>query len=153
MPPFHLAIPVHDLAASRAFYGELLGCREGRSSARWVDFDLAGHQVVAHLAPRPEAGPEGHAAGPTDAAVNPVDGDGVPVPHFGLVLPWAEWHALRERLEAAGTAFLLGPRVRFEGQPGEQATMFFRDPSGNALEMKSFRDPARLFAKEGDYAD
>jgi extradiol dioxygenase family protein len=134
--PFHLAFPVHDLGAARGFYGGLLGCPEGRSSDRWIDFDLFGHQIVAHLA-------EGKAA---DAAANPVDGHDVPVPHFGVVLGWEEWQALADRLAAAGVAFGIAPHVRFVGQPGEQATMFFRDPSGNALEFKAFRDPAKLFA-------
>ena len=135
LPPFHLAFPVDDLAAARAFYGGVLGCAEGRSAAQWVDFDLYGHQIVAHLAPRAD-----------DAARNPVDGHEVPVPHFGVVLGWAAWQALANRLGAAGIAFGIAPHVRFVGQPGEQATMFFRDPSGNALEFKAFRDPATLFA-------
>jgi hypothetical protein len=139
MRPFHLAFPVHDLAAARAFYGGTLGCAEGRSADNWVDFDLYGHQIVAHL-------DAGHAPG--DAASNPVDGHDVPVPHFGVVLDWEEWQALAERLEAAGTAFGIGPHIRFPGQPGEQATMFFRDPSGNALEFKAFRDPTKLFATQ-----
>ena len=134
--PFHLAFPVHDLAAARRFYGETMGCPEGRSSAEWVDFDFYGHQIVAHLAPG-EAG---------DRANNHVDGHGVPVPHFGVVLAMADWRALAERLEAAGTEFAIPPTIRFKGQPGEQATMFFRDPSGNALEMKAFADDAMLFA-------
>ena len=133
---FHLAFPVHDLAAARAFYGETMGCREGRSSAEWVDFDFYGHQIVAHLAPG-EAG---------DRANNHVDGHGVPVPHFGVVLAMADWQALADRLEAAGTEFAIPPTIRFKGQPGEQATMFFRDPSGNALEMKAFANDAMLFA-------
>jgi extradiol dioxygenase family protein len=137
MHPFHLAFPVHSLSAARAFYGDLLGCPEGRSSNQWVDFDLHGHQIVAHLAP-------GECAG---AATNPVDGDAVPVRHFGLVLPMDEWKALAERLRAAGVSFLIEPHVRFQGQVGEQATMFFLDPSGNALEMKAFADPSRLFAR------
>lgn len=137
MHPFHLAFPVHDLAAARAFYGGLLGCPEGRSSDEWVDFDLYGHQIVAHLAPQ-----EARAA-----ATNEVDGDAVPVRHFGVVLPMDEWNRLAERLRAAGTRFVIEPHVRFEGQPGEQATMFFADPSGNALEFKAFRDLSRLFAK------
>ena len=136
-PPFHLAFPVHDLDAARAFYGELLGCPEGRSDARWIDFDFFGHQIVAHLSP--EAKPRAH--------TNPVDGHDVPVPHFGAVLPVEEWRALADRLEAAGTAFVIAPTVRFAGEPGEQATMFFLDPSGNALEIKAMRDPAKLFAK------
>ena len=134
--PFHLAFPVHDLAAARAFYGEAMGCREGRSSAEWVDFDFYGHQIVAHLAPG-EAG---------DRASNHVDGHGVPVPHFGVVLAMGDWQDLANRLDAAGTEFAIPPTIRFRGQPGEQATMFFRDPSGNALEMKAFADDAMLFA-------
>ncbi|WP_133366118.1 VOC family protein [Qipengyuania sediminis] len=135
-PPFHLAFPVHDLAAARAFYGGTLGCAEGRSSVDWVDFDFFGHQIVAHLVP-------GHSG---DAGVNKVDGHGVPVPHFGVVLPIPEWRALAGRLEGAGVEFVIPPTIRFAGQPGEQATMFFRDPSGNALEIKAFEDPAKLFA-------
>jgi extradiol dioxygenase family protein len=133
--PFHLAFPVHDLAAARAFYGGTLGCAEGRSAESWIDFDLYGHQIVAHL--DASRGPESR---------NPVDGHDVPVPHFGVVLGWEEWHALAVRLEAAGTVFGIAPHIRFLGQPGEQATMFFRDPSGNALEFKAFKDPAKLFA-------
>ena len=136
LPPFHLAFPVHDLAAARAFYGGLLGCPEGRSSAEWIDFDFFGHQIVAHLAP----GRGG------DDAVNHVDGHGVPVPHFGAVLSMAEWRALAAKLETAGVDFAIPPTTRFAGLPGEQATMFFRDPSGNALEIKAFDDPCRLFA-------
>lgn len=134
--PFHLAFPVHDLAAARAFYGEVLGCREGRSSERWIDFDLGGHQIVAHLDDSRRAA----------EASNPVDGHDVPVPHFGIVLTMADWRALAARLEAAGVAFGIAPHIRFPGQPGEQATMFFRDPSGNALEFKAFADDAMLFA-------
>jgi len=136
MPPFHLAFPVHDLAAARAFYGGTMGCAEGRSSAEWIDFDFFGHQIVAHLAPARSA----------DAAVNHVDGQGVPGPHFGVVLSMADWRALADRLAAAGVEFAMPPTVRFAGQPGEQATMFFRDPSGNALEIKAFENPANLFA-------
>lgn len=136
--PFHLAFPVHDLDAARQFWGGLMGCAEGRSSDRWVDFDFHGHQIVAHLVP----GMTG-----TDAATNPVDGHGVPVPHFGLVLDMADWQALAERLKAAGVEFGIEPYIRFKGQPGEQATMFFRDPSGNAIEMKAFADLGQLFAK------
>lgn len=136
--PFHLAFPVHDLAAARAFYGGLLGCPEGRSAAEWVDFDLYGHQVVAHLAPD-----EARAA-----STNAVDGDQVPVRHFGVVLPMDEWHGLAERLRAAGMRFVIEPHVRFQGEVGEQATMFFLDPSGNALEFKAFRDLSALFAKQ-----
>lgn len=136
MPPFHLAFPVHDLAAARSFYGGVMGCAEGRSSEEWIDFDFYGHQIVAHLAPGRSA----------DAAVNHVDGHGVPVPHFGVVLTMADWRTLAERLRAAGTAFAMEPTIRFAGLPGEQATMFFRDPSGNALEIKAFENPAQLFA-------
>lgn len=136
MRPFHLAFPVHDLAAARAFYGGTLGCREGRSSEQWIDFDLYGHQIVAHLSP---------AVGPAEAS-NPVDGHDVPVPHFGVVLTMPDWQALADRLTAAGTRFGIVPHIRFRGQPGEQATMFFRDPSGNALEFKAFADDASLFA-------
>jgi uncharacterized protein len=136
LPPFHLAFPVHDLDAARAFYGDVMGCREGRSADRWIDFDFFGHQIVAHLAPGPR--PSSHS--------NPVDGDDVPVPHFGAVLAMAEWQALAARLEEGGVAFVIPPTVRFRGQAGEQATMFFMDPSGNALEIKAMRDPAKLFA-------
>ena len=137
MPPFHLAFPVHDLAAARAFYGGLLGCPEGRSSDEWIDFDFFGHQLVAHLAPG--------AAAP--GASNAVDGHDVPVPHFGAVLAMDEWERLAARLAAAGVAFAIPPTIRFKGEVGEQATMFFRDPSGNAIEIKAMRDPARLFEK------
>lgn len=138
--PFHLAFPVHDLELARAFYGETLGCREGRSSDHWIDFDLFGHQIVAHLAPR-DVG----TAKPDDAT-NAVDGHDVPVPHFGVVLEMADWHALADRVRSAGVVFVIEPYVRFEGEPGEQATMFFRDPSGNALEFKAFADDSQLFA-------
>jgi extradiol dioxygenase family protein len=134
--PFHLAFPVRDLAEARAFYGGVLGCPEGRSSDTWIDFDLLGHQIVAHLAPENGG----------DAAVNPVDGHGVPVPHFGVVLAMDEWRALADRLRAAGVKFEIEPTIRFAGQPGEQATMFFRDPSGNAIEMKAFASLESLFA-------
>lgn len=136
MRPFHLAFPVHDLAAARAFYGDVLGCREGRSSDQWIDFDLFGHQIVAHLSAA--AAPRTH---------NPVDGHDVPVPHFGVVLTMDQWHALADRVTAAGVPFGIAPHVRFKGQPGEQATMFFSDPSGNALEFKAFADDAMLFAR------
>ena len=136
MRPFHLAFPVHDLAAARAFYGGLLGCPEGRSSAQWIDFDFFGHQIVAHL--DPAMTPKPHH--------NEVDGEQVPVPHFGAVLAMADWRALAGRLEKAGVEFAIPPTVRFAGQPGEQATMFFRDPSGNALEIKAFEDSGQLFA-------
>ena len=134
--PFHLAFPVHDLDQARAFYGGVLGCAEGRSSDQWIDFDLGGHQIVSHLDP---------AARPV-ATANAVDGHHVPVPHFGVVLTMADWEALAARVRAAGIAFGIEPHVRFRGQIGEQATMFFRDPSGNALEFKAFADDAQLFA-------
>lgn len=137
IPPFHLAFPVRDLAEARQFYGELLGCPEGRSSPEWVDFNLYGHQIVAHLSPESC----GH------AALSAVDGHGVPVRHFGLVLSMPEWDALARRLTAAGTKFVIEPYIRFKGQVGEQATMFFLDPSGNALEFKAFADMSQLFAK------
>ena len=136
-PLFHLAFPVHDLEAARAFYGGLLGCPEGRSSQTWVDFDFYGHQVVAHLAPE-EAGHRNTSA---------VDGEAVPVRHFGAILSMEQWHRLAERLKAAGTRFVIEPYVRFKGQVGEQATMFFLDPSGNALEFKAFADRSQVFAK------
>lgn len=138
LPPFHLAFPVHDLDAARAFYGGLLGCPEGRSAERWIDFDFFGHQIVAHLAPGTEA----------RRHHNPVDGDEVPVPHFGAVLPMAAWEQLAEKLRQAGIAFVIEPTVRFRDRPGEQATMFFLDPSGNALEIKAMADPSRLFARQ-----
>jgi extradiol dioxygenase family protein len=134
--PFHLAFPVTSLAKARAFYGELLGCPEGRSSNEWVDFNFHGHQIVAHLAPD-----SGH------RDTNAVDGDNVPVRHFGLVLPMQEWHRLAEKLKAAATQFIIEPHIRFKGEVGEQATMFFLDPCGNALEFKAFENPERLFAK------
>lgn len=137
MRPFHIAFPVHDLAAARAFYGAVMGCREGRSSDHWIDFDLYGHQIVAHLDP---------AARPA-TATNAVDGHDVPVPHFGVVLTMADWQALADRLTAAGVRFGIAPHIRFKGQPGEQATMFFTDPSGNALEFKAFADDAMIFAR------
>jgi uncharacterized protein len=136
-PRFHLAFPVHDLEAARGFYGGLLGCAVGRESGRWIDFDFHGHQITAHLA-----------VGGDDPIANPVDGDRVPVRHFGLILERAAWDALAERLAQAGVAFLIEPRVRFRGRPGEQATMFVTDPSGNALEFKSFADEAAIFARD-----
>jgi len=142
-PVFHLAFPVHDLTAARHFYGEVLGCAEGRSSESWVDFDLHGHQIVAHRV-TPGVPAQG------DAGSNPVDGDEVPVPHFGLVLAWSEWEALADRIRAAGSSFVIEPRVRFRGEVGEQGTFFLRDPSGNALEFKAFRDPAALFARSDE---
>jgi uncharacterized protein len=136
IPPFHLAFPVNDLEQARAFYGGLLGCAEGRSSDRWVDFDFYGHQVVAHLSPA-EVG---------RIQTSPVDGHDVPVRHFGVILEWTEWHRLAERLRGKGVEFILEPGIRFQGQVGEQATMFFLDPAGNALEFKSFKDPSQVFA-------
>jgi extradiol dioxygenase family protein len=136
LPPFHLAFPVHDLDSARAFYGGLLGCPEGRSADDWIDFDFFGHQIVAHL----DSGME-------KRRHNPVDGHDVPVPHFGAVLDMAAWHRMAERLKAAGADFVIEPTVRFRGQPGEQATMFFLDPSGNALEIKAMTDPENLFAR------
>jgi extradiol dioxygenase family protein len=136
MRPFHLAFPVRDLSEARAFYGGVLGCPEGRSSDRWIDFDFFGHQVVAHLS---------HAGGAK--ATNEVDGENVPVRHFGVVLSWEEFPAMAQRLRERGVSFLIEPTIRFKGKPGEQATMFLEDPSGNALEFKAFRDPAKLFAK------
>ncbi|UYV12112.1 MAG: VOC family protein [Phycisphaera sp.] len=135
--PFHLAFPVTDLEETRTFYGGLLGCPEGRSSDHWIDFDLFGHQIVAHLSEKVE----------DPAPTNAVDGHDVPVPHFGVVLGMPEWRSLADKLRAAGVEFVIEPYVRFEGQPGEQATMFFRDPSGNALEFKAFADRSRLFEK------
>ena len=135
--PFHLAFPVNDLDEDRIFYGGLLGCPEGRSSPEWIDFDFYGHQIVAHLAP--------HETGATSA--NAVDGHGVPVRHFGVILDMDAWRTLADRLTLAGTDFVIAPYVRFKGEPGEQATMFFRDPSGNAVEFKAFADIGNLFAK------
>ncbi|HOY76246.1 MAG TPA: VOC family protein [Hyphomonadaceae bacterium] len=135
LDPFHLAIPVTDLGAARAFYGDVLGCPEGRSTPGWIDFDFFGHQLVVHLSP--DARQAGRGA---------VDGHGVPVPHFGVVLTMERWEALVERLRAANVAFALEPQIRFKGKPGEQATFFFLDPSGNALEIKAFHDRGQLFA-------
>ncbi len=134
---FHLAFPVHDLAAAREFYGGVLGCPEGRSSEQWIDFDLFGHQIVAHLKP----------GGSGVETSNPVDGHDVPVPHFGVILSPAQFDELAGRVKGAGVRFVIEPYVRFKGEPGEQSTMFFLDPSGNALEFKAFADRSRLFAK------
>lgn len=136
--PFHLAFPVHDLDAARVFYGGLLGCEEGRSDPHWIDFNLYGHQIVTHL-------DENFAARPL---VNPVDGERVPVPHFGVVLTMSAWQALADRLSVADIDFVIAPTIRFKGQVGEQATMFFHDPSGNALEFKAFASDDQLFAKD-----
>jgi len=137
LPPFHLAFPVTSLSNARAFYGDLLGCPEGRSSDSWVDFDFHGHQIVAHLAPEEMRTVPAH----------DVDGDDVPVRHFGVVLSMDAWQALAERLQAAGIRFVVEPHIRFKGQSGEQATMFLLDPCGNALEFKAFADRGQLFAK------
>jgi hypothetical protein len=135
-PRFHLAFPVRDLAEARAFYGKLLGCREGRSSDEWIDFDFFGHQIVAHLSPN-EVGHKEH---------NVVDGDAVPVRHFGVILDMQRWKDLAAKLVAENTKFIIAPGIRFEGKPGEQATFFFTDPSGNALEFKAFANEAMIFA-------
>jgi extradiol dioxygenase family protein len=137
IPLFHLAFPVDSLHKARAFYGELLGCREGRSAEDWVDFDFYGHQIVAHLAPSEV----GH------RATSRVDGDNVPVRHFGVILSMNDWQQLADKLQKAGTRFVIEPHVRFKGQVGEQATMFFLDPCGNALEFKAFQDMSQVFAK------
>lgn len=136
--PFHLAIPVDDLGKARHFYGTILQCPEGRTSDVWTDYDLYGHQLVVHYQPKKES----------DELHNPVDGHDVPVPHFGVVLPWDEWEQLAERIRLAGIPFVIEPYIRFEGLAGEQATMFFKDPAGNALEFKAFKDIGQLFAKQ-----
>ena len=136
VPLFHLAFPVRDLEEARRFYAGLLGCETGRESERWIDFNFFGHQLVAHLAP-PESG----------IATNPVDGEAVPVRHFGVILEWEQWQALAGKLKTAKIEFIIEPGIRFQGQVGEQATMFFKDPSGNALEFKSFRDFSQIFAR------
>lgn len=135
--PFHLAIPVDDLRAARHFYGEVLQCREGRTDELWTDYDFYGHQLVIHYKPKGDGG----------IHHNPVDGHDVPVPHFGVVLPWDEWEKLVDRVRAAGVSFVIEPYIRFAGQTGEQATVFFMDPCGNALEFKAFKDIGQLFAK------
>ena len=137
LSPFHLAIPVRDLAQSRKFYGELFGCPEGRSDTTWVDFDFFGHQLVCHFDPKASNRP----------VENPVDGHAVPIPHFGIVLDMNRWSKLAERLKDQKVDFIIEPYIRFEGQPGEQGTMFLEDPSGNAVEFKGFRDRSGLFAK------
>lgn len=136
LPPFHLAFPIRDIEETRLFYRDLLGARVGREAERWIDFDLRGHQISAHVIDEPEAEP----------ACNQVDGKAVPVRHFGLILPMPEWEALRDRLIAADTGFLIEPHIRFVGEPGEQATMFLTDPSGNGLEFKAFADHDSIFA-------
>ncbi len=140
LAPFHLAVPVHDLAAARDFYGTVFGCAEGRSDTEWVDFNFFGHQLVAHL-------DRTRSAFQRPAHSNEVDGQAVPVPHFGVVLAWQDWSALADRLRAAGVEFVIEPGIRFAAAVGEQATFFVYDPSGNALEFKSFRDAAQLFAR------
>ncbi len=137
IPPFHVAIPVHDVQLARVFYRDVLGCEEGRSADKWVDFNLYGHQFVIHYKPKSEH----------ETHTNEVDGHNVPVPHYGVVLPWEEWDILADRLRAADITFVIAPYIRFEGQPGEQATMFFLDPCGNALEFKAFKDISQMFAK------
>lgn len=139
LTPFHIAFPVDDIAEARRFYGTILGCAEGRSTDRWIDFDLFGHQIVAHYKPRGSQPPTPHH--------NAVDGHDVPVPHFGVVLTMETWEALADRLRAENIPFIIEPHVRFKGEVGEQATMFFLDPSGNALEFKAFKDMRSLFAK------
>lgn len=133
---FHLAFPVSDLVATRRFYVDVLGCGVGRESERWIDFDFFGHQLTAHLTESARS-----------AAHNPVDGDAVPVPHFWVILDWQAWHELARRLEQRGTAFVIAPRVRFQGEVGEQATMFLTDPCGNHLEFKAFQDSRQVFAR------
>lgn len=137
LPPFHLAFPVDNLEAARHFYADLLGCQTGRESETWIDFDFFGHQIVAHLAPRQR-----------DSSTNIVDGEEVPTRHFGVILRWDQWHALASRLIELGIRFVIEPGIRFRGQAGEQATMFFKDPSGNALEFKSFHNPNSIFARD-----
>ena len=136
-PPFHLAFPVTDLEATRSFFVDVLGCKTGREDTRWIDFDFFGHQVVAHLTEEMPA-----------VETNKVDGKDVPAYHFGAVLDWQEWEDLAERLKAANSRFIIEPYIRFEGQPGEQATLFVADPNGNGLEFKAFKNPEKLFAKE-----
>lgn len=135
--PFHFAFYVKDLDSTRQFYCATLGCAEGRSTDAWVDFDFFGHQLSAHVNPTP----------PQPQWTGQVDGVTVPMPHFGAIIGWDDFHALAKRVEAAGIAFIITPRIRYEGKPGEQATMFFQDPSGNAIEMKAFRHPGEVFAK------
>ncbi|GGB19039.1 VOC family protein [Agarivorans gilvus] len=139
LQPFHLAIPVYDVALARGFYRDIFGLEEGRSDEKWVDFNFFGHQLVIHYHPKTPSQQQ--------AETNPVDGHDVPVPHFGVVLTWEQWHQLAERLKQQGTQFVIEPYIRFKGQVGEQATMFFLDPCGNALEFKAFKDLSQLFAK------
>jgi len=135
--PFHVAIPVHNLDECRIFYRDVLECEEGRSADHWVDFNLFGHQLVIHYKPKSEE----------ELHTNPVDGKNVPVPHYGVVLPWDVFQSFSKKLEAKGIAFVIEPYIRFKGEVGEQATMFFLDPAGNALEFKAFKDMGQLFAK------
>jgi extradiol dioxygenase family protein len=135
--PFHLAFPVKDIETTKSFFGDLLGCEIGRSTEKWIDFNFFGHQLSAHVKPEEL----------TEAHTNAVDGKNVPVRHFGAVLEWQQWHDLADKLKAEGIEFVIEPYIRFEGEVGEQATMFFFDPSGNALEFKSFKDPSQIFAK------
>ncbi len=138
LQPFHVAVPVHSLESARQFYGSLLGCTEGRSAESWVDFDLYGHQFVCHQT-------AGRLAEPT--VTSQVDGKSVPVPHYGVVLEWSDWETLADKLRGCGVVFIIEPGIRFVGKPGEQATMFLADPSGNVLEFKALRDPNDLFRK------
>jgi len=135
LSPFHLAIPVREIVETSAFYRDIIGCEEGRSSDHWVDFNFYGHQLVIHISDRAKA-----------ASSNPVDGHDVPVPHFGIVLPWKDWESLADRIQEHNIPFIIAPYIRFEGEVGEQATMFFQDPSGNYLEFKAFKDLNQLFA-------
>jgi len=135
--PFHVAVPVHNLDECRTFYRDVLGCKEGRSAEQWVDFDFFGHQFVIHYKPKSEEEPH----------TNPVDGKNVPVPHYGVVLPWGTFQKFSKELIDKGIDFVIEPYIRFKGEPGEQATMFFLDPAGNALEFKAFKDMGQLFAK------
>ncbi len=137
IPPFHLAFPVHDLASARAFWGGVMGCPEGRSAPDWIDFNFHGHQIVAHLV---------HGPAHAGDSRNNVDGHAVPVPHFGVILSMDQWQEMADRLSAAGVRFEIEPHIRFRGESGEQATMFFRDPSGNAIELKAFQDLGQIFA-------
>ena len=137
LSPFHLAIPVNNIAKCKIFYKEILGCTEGRSSDNWVDFDLFGHQLVIHF----------QESNNKNLHTNPVDGKDVPIPHFGVILEWENFKRFSSKLEKKGVEFIIKPYIRFEGEPGEQATMFFKDPSGNALEFKSFKDSSQIFEK------
>ena len=141
LQPFHLAVPVHDIATARSFYGDLLGCSEGRSAEQWVDYNFYGHQFVVHYKPMSEEEIQ------TKLHFNSVDDHAVPIPHFGVVLEWEDWEDLAKKLRQADIKFVIEPYIRFKGQVGEQATMFFLDPSGNALEFKAFKDMGQLFAK------